>query len=331
MSALDNVPGLAGYLQAQQQNQAQGLGQLQQAGLVLGLQDTLRKQAQEQAFRSGLRPDMTQDELAMHAARFAGPEKVMDIQQKSLDRREAAKERALQFAQTIDLKQQALDQQKSAFEQRTEDAQARQSFNEWYKSQSLVLQKQNAAVNEELKRLGLQISSDKVNSASANQLQRQTQMLGTALERANLPEADATLRAVEGALTKNPKIAEYLSGPKSLLPDLAVDQDVREGRQAFQKLFNITLKNRSGAAVTNQELERLKQEFATGALKTPEQLKAAVNQARNIISQHYRAVASGFGPDALNSYNANMREMGGTPLLEPGQAQPKGADPLGIR
>ena len=148
------------------------------------------------------------------------------------------------------------------------------------------------------------------------QSEARVRMLGTALERANLPEADAVLRSVEDVLNKTPELSEYLAGPKSLLPDLMVPENVRAGRQAFKKLFNITLKNRSGAAVTNPEFERLKQEFATGVWKTPAQINEGVRQARNIISTHYRSVAAGFGTDALNAYNENLRELGGTPLLE---------------
>jgi hypothetical protein len=91
---------------------------------------------------------------------------------------------------------------------------------------------------------------------------------------------------------------------------------VKFARQAFQKLFNITLKNRSGAAVTIPELERLKKEFATGAWKTPQQLIEGVNQARNVINQHYRSVSAGFAPEALETYNERIRQYGGRVVLD---------------
>lgn len=320
--------GLAGFVAAQQQAQQQDQGQLQQAASLLGLQDVMRKQAQEQSFRSelaALGPNASQEQLAGVAAKYGSPADVLKTQQASLDRQATlAVQKATANARLAQQQQYAqmmhewrLGQAKTADERAAEVARHNKVVE--------GLTAQNNAMNEELKRMGLQIQSDKVTAQTANQSQRQTQMLGTALERANLPESDATLRGVEDALKKNPNIAEYLSGPKSLLPDMAVPQDVREGRQAFQKLFNITLKTRSGTAVTNQELERLKQEFATGAFKTSQQLRAAVDQARNIIVQHYRAVASGFGSETLKAYNENMREMGGTPLLEP-QSEPSARD-----
>lgn len=177
------------------------------------------------------------------------------------------------------------------------------------KAQGLSMQAELAKSNQELKRMQFGMKADQG-------LQRQVQQLGGALEKANLPEADAVLGNVETALKKTPDLAEYLSGPKSLLPDMVVGNDIAAGRQAFNKLFNITLKNRSGSAVTSQELDRLKQEFATGAFKTPTQLQKAVDQARDIVNKHYTSVTAGFGPDALNAYNENIRGLGGKVTLE---------------
>jgi hypothetical protein len=190
-------------------------------------------------------------------------------------------------------------------------------------------------MNAQLRALGLQIQEQngrlavqRLDLAAEDRRRREVQGLGTALERANLPEADSVLRGVEDALKKTPQLAEYVSGPLAATPDLAVGilspgmskqqaDDIRAGRQAFQKLFNITLKDRSGAAVTIPEFQRLKKEFATGVWKTPDQIRAGVEQARKVISDHYRGVAASFGPETLERYNENLRATGGTPLLEP--------------
>lgn len=177
------------------------------------------------------------------------------------------------------------------------------------KAQGLAMQGEIAKGNQELKKMQFAMQGDKA-------LVQQTHQLGAALEKANLPEADAVLGAVEDALKKHPDLAGYLAGPKSLLPDMVIGTDLAAGKQAFQKLFNITLKNRSGSAVTNQELERLKQEFASGTFKTAPQLQKAVEQARNIINKHYASVAAGYGPKALEAYNENMRGLGGRVALE---------------
>lgn len=162
--------------------------------------------------------------------------------------------------------------------------------------------------------------------AAGNVNIKQVTQLSGALDKAGLPESDAVIGSVEDVLAKNPNVAKYIAGPGSLIPDMAANKEVTDARQAFQKLFNITLKNRSGAAVTVPEFERLKAEFANGVWKKPEQLIEGVRQARNIINKHYASIAAGFGPDALKAYNENVREMGGRVVIDPqGNPTPSGA------
>lgn len=243
--------------------------------------------------------------IAAAAAQFGKPDLAVSLynqQEARLQRVQAAKD-------ALDFKRIQLEQQKG-----NQDA-----VNE-LKRQGLALQAQIAQGNQDLKRMQFEQNAN-------NQTVKQTQQLSAALEKANLPEADAVLGNVEDALKKNPNLAEYISGPKSVYPDWSVGTDIAAGRQAFSKLFNITLKNRSGSAVTNQELERLKSEFAAGAFKTPAQLQKAVDQARDIINKHYKSVAAGFTPDTLKAYNENMRGMGGRVVIEPDSAEaPKVVD-----
>lgn len=178
--------------------------------------------------------------------------------------------------------------------------------------------------NQELRRLQIEQGGEARRTAAGDRQEKdlgaRTQKLQGALEKANLPEANAVLGAVETAVTKAPKLVEYLTGPKSLLPDAVVPAEIRDGRQAFQKLFNITLKNRSGAAVTIPEFERLKAEFGSGVFKTPDQIQNAVRQARDIVSKHAASVAAGFGEDALERYNSDVQQFGGDPVVRSRQA-----------
>jgi hypothetical protein len=183
------------------------------------------------------------------------------------------------------------------------------------KGQSAALQAEIARGNQDLRRLQFETKADA-------ETRKQVQQLSVGLEKANLPQADAVLANVESAIRKNAAVAEYISGPKSNVPDWMVPDDVKTARQDFQKLFNITLKDRSGAAVTNQELERLKSEFATGTFKSAKQLNDAVEKARGIISKHYAGIAAGFGPETLKAYNENIRGMGGRVVIEPTGANP---------
>lgn len=318
MALSDLPPAIAGYQAAVQGNQQQDMGQLQQMQAVMGLQGQMQQQNKEAQFRQALTslgPNATQDQLAQVAARFGSANDVLKTQQASLDKKEALAQRATDAQSRLDMQKQSAEQIHEFRMSKLSTDQDRAAESARHNQAMEVLNAKNAELGNQIRMMGLDIKKGQASGAADAAKGKQIQVLGQALERAGLPETDAVLRAVEDKLDKNPKIAEYLSGPKSLLPDMAVDQDIREGRQAFQKLFNITLKNRSGSAVTNQELDRLKSEFAAGAFKTPEQLRAAVDQARNIIGQHYRGVTAGFHPDVVSAYNDNLTQSGGTPIL----------------
>lgn len=188
---------------------------------------------------------------------------------------------------------------------REQQAAAQQAMLE-LRRQGLSLQSEIARGNQELKRMQIELGG-------GQKADKNVQQLGTALEKAGIPNMAAVVRDAESELSK-PGMTEWVTGPKSMVPDMMAPESARIARQSVQKLFNITLKDRSGAAVTNQELERLKAEFGSGVFKTPEQLNNAIVKAKTIIDAHYKGVAAGFGKDALDKYNANLTEMGGSPL-----------------
>ena len=285
-------------------------------------QARMQAQAQDSQFRQemgALGPNAEPDALAAVAVKHGKPELALQFTKAKEDR--AA--RLQTAADNLSMRQQTLDQQKELALQRAADQKERDAINAGFRQQTIALQQQGLDLKAELGRMGINASADKQSAAADKQTQTNVTKLGAALEKANLPEADAVLGAVKSAIAKAPNLAEYLSGPKSLLPDMAVPAEIQAGRQAFQKLFNITLKNRSGAAVTIPEFERLKAEFGSGALKTPQMIQNAIDQAQNIISKHYASVAAGFGPDALNGYNENVRQFGGNVVIDPkGAAAP---------
>lgn len=333
-------PGLAGYVAAQNQNQQGQLAQLQQAQGMMGLQNAIQQQQKEQGFRQALTalgPNPSQDALAQVAAQFGSPADVLKTQQSSLDRKAAMEAKASEAQARLDNAKQQAEMQHEFRMSQLKTTQDRAAETERHNKALEGINAANAQLSQQLKMMGIELQKSKNEGAAQTQLNKQTQQFSAAVEKSGLTESNAVLQAAEDALKKSPKLASYLAGPLSATPDLAVGSlspdmtkeqadDIRSGRQAFQKLFNITLKNRSGAAVTNQELDRLKNEFANGTLKTPEQLNAAVGQARNIITQHYRGIMSGFHPDAVKAYNENLKESGGTPVFETGaQASPTAA------
>lgn len=317
-----------GYTKRTAENEQSGMRDLQQMGTLVQLHNSIK--TQQEAGAQSQRDIALRNEIAAIPPEKRNATTVLPILQKyskdpfkaaELDvklqeGRETRTARAQQVSDTLDMRQQALNQQRDLALQRTQDANQQSAIMNSFREQQLALQRQQQEFQREIQRQGIELKRTQVETTQGQVMARNVQGLGTALERASLPEADAVLRGVEDALKKIPDLAAYISGPKSLLPDIAIPQAIREGRQAAQKLFNITLKNRSGAAVTIPEFERLKQEFATGAWKDPKQFKAGIEQARKIISDHYRSIAAGFGPEVLKAYNENLRSTGGTPLLE---------------
>ena len=286
--------------------------------------DALKNEQGYRAALSGLDPNAPDynDRALAAASRFGKPEIVLAATKAKEDREARVK----QAQDALDLKRQIADQ---THELRLAAAKGDEEKRAEIARHNAVvegLQRDSNSLRAVLGQMGLSIQRDKVDAVKGQQTQKQVTQLGAALEKANLPEADAVIGKVEEILSKRPDVADYLSGPKSVIPDFALPADITEGKQAFQKLFNITLKNRSGAAVTNQELERLKSEFGAGVFKTAQQLRQAVEQARSIINKHYASVAAGFGPDALKEYNDNAKAIGARVVLGE-QVAPPAATP----
>ena len=135
-NALASVPGLAGYLGQEQFNQEQGLGQLKQLTGLAALQEHFRKQQEDAAYRAelaALGPNPTQDQLTAVAAKRATPNELLQTQQKSMDVKEAAKDRALLFMMTFSQKQDALDQAKELALGRASDKKEQDAINNQFK------------------------------------------------------------------------------------------------------------------------------------------------------------------------------------------------------
>ena len=128
---LARVPGLGGYVAGQQMGQRDESQQIAQLG---ALQQIMQRQQQqqmaqqnmgrEQAYRAalqGLGPNPTQEALAGVASQFGSPDKVMDVQQRSLDRQTQMKVEAAKLVQQHqfkldEIKQRSTDDRAKAME-----------------------------------------------------------------------------------------------------------------------------------------------------------------------------------------------------------------------
>ena len=134
-------------------------------------------------------------------------------------------------------------------------------------------------------------------------------------------------------LNKTGNIPGFGSG--RFLPDILVGQTGRNIRASVQKLMNITLKDRSGAAVTEQELLRLQKELGVAMGRTDQDLIQALVNFRKQLNSSTGVALGGIDEKDLNTYF----EKGGagikpkeSPLNQfiPGNAQQAQPQPIKI-
>jgi len=129
----------------------------------------------------------------------------------------------------------------------------------------------------------------------------------------------------------NPKSKKAIVGGKEKEVDLPGMSVPGIGRVSFyspearvldgaaQKVFNMELKDRSGAAVTTPEMERLKREFAAGAFNSEEELITGMQRYKRALKSAMEDMERGANPDALHEY----RKRGATTSEKLGYSGPK--------
>jgi len=80
------------------------------------------------------------------------------------------------------------------------------------------------------------------------------------------------------------------------------DSDARKTQSAAANIFNVELKSRSGAAVTDNELKRLRQEFNDGKFNTEAELIDAIKRYKNRTLEVLKQQESGFKPNVVKTY-----------------------------
>ena len=101
-------------------------------------------------------------------------------------------------------------------------------------------------------------------------------------------------------------------GTGAVLPDWLAGKEGKEARNAVTRLTNITLKDRSGAAVTTPEFERAKAELAIAVGKTDKDLLFALKGYRDQLNGLSGIALSGFDQRDLNDFF----QSGGGPLKQ---------------
>lgn len=152
------------------------------------------------------------------------------------------------------------------------------------------------------------LASDKIKKV---EFDKKVLDLSEAMDSQNYTETLAVLNEVK-KLTQGGNVAGF--GQTSLLPDAMLTQKGVDTRSAFATLFNTTLKDRSGVAVTVPELERLKQEFSAGVFKTDKDLINALNKFERVLNAKIISTLAGYPKEVIDQYKAN----GGLPQFNLG-------------
>lgn len=85
----------------------------------------------------------------------------------------------------------------------------------------------------------------------------------------------------------------------------AYSGEARDLQSAVAKVFNVELKDRSGAAVTNPEMQRMKTEFASGKFNTEPEMIQALKDYKRLLFQEMKNREAAFAPDVVENYRGH--------------------------
>jgi len=160
---------------------------------------------------------------------------------------------------------------------------------------------------------------------SGNRLQEKfnkgVESFGAAVEKAGISEMNSLIERIDSQILIPPRKSDRFGGKAtagveafdddiagygatSLLPTSVLSDQGKMNRQLVNTIQNITLKNRSGAAVTKPEFDRLKQELATGKITTDAQIRTALTRVRDIFKEHKKTLAAGFPQEVVSEFSA---------------------------
>lgn len=105
----------------------------------------------------------------------------------------------------------------------------------------------------------------------------------------------------------------------------AFNADARRFQGAADKIFNVELRDRSGAAVTNQEMERLKNEFNSGKFNSEADIVLGLSKYKRALAQELKNREAAFG-GSEGPVVQKYRMQGGTTSSDLG-VDPRGSLP----
>jgi len=179
-----------------------------------------------------------------------------------------------------------------------------------------------AGQDQMLKLLNYNLGRDRLtqsaNDRQAQREQNQSQFTDRSIERlqgklGNSQDAVNTLGEVKTQMGFDPQdydpATNTANGKKVDLPGVSglglgrisfYSGKARELENTAQKLFNIQIKDRSGAAVTSNEMERLKDEWSRGKFNDESELIKAMARYERALQEAMRNQEAGFSPEFVS-------------------------------
>ena len=123
------------------------------------------------------------------------------------------------------------------------------------------------------------------------------QKLSTQMIKNGVPEIESALVEFEGLAAKY----------KNDLPGIGIDKwllskDAKDMKSAFAQVRNMVLKERSGAAVTNPEFQRLKEEIEGAMYTTDDDAIRWISRIRSTLERVKGTVFAGYGDRVKKAY-----------------------------
>lgn len=259
-------------------------------------QDKLARESDPNSAESGLARDLAAKMIpgrkfdGMNAQQINGllPSltKIYEVEQKRLEARDKAKETAQRNAESQE-------------ERKLHWAELNQQKDE------RLAQRQSENDNKDVQKL-----SDKLGNAQEflGSLDNIEAKLGFALDDADVK--DGTIK-VKGEVKDLPGVSIPGYGRATF-----AQEDAQQLESAISRVFNTVLKDRSGAAVTSNEMQRLKEEFGRGKWNTEAQLIQGLKDYKKAVAAELKNREAGFSPDVVKTYH----ERGGITSADIGKS-----------
>ena len=129
--------------------------------------------------------------------------------------------------------------------------------------------------------------------------------LSEALEKSDILEMSGIFNLIDKQILQTEGDIPGIGGTGKI-PAILLSTEGLKNRQLLSQLQNITLKNRSGAAVTAPEFDRLKTELGTGVISGDREVRNALIRMKQLFDDHTKKVRAGYSDEVNALYDKRV-------------------------